>query len=62
MDLYEIRKEEAVNQIMRLRNKRIREEKAKNKHKTETPHYQESQIDYYISENRVRQSKRRGRK
>lgn len=60
MDLYEIRKEEAVNQIMRLRNKRIIEEKAKNKRKTETPHYQESQIDYYISENRVRHSKRRG--
>ena len=37
MDLYEIRKEEAVNQIMRLRNKRIREEKSKNKRKTETP-------------------------
>ena len=63
MDQAELRKEEAVNGIMRLRAKRLKEERqAEKKRKTEMQHYQESQIDYYVSENRVRHSKRRGRK
>lgn len=63
MDLEELKREEAVNAIWKLRQKRISEEReSKRKDNFQTPTYKESEIDYYVSENRVRHSKRRGRK
>lgn len=56
-------KEKAINAIMQLRNKRIKKEKKIDQStKIKTPRFNESEVDYYVSESRIRHNKRRGRK